>query len=236
MSNGVGLPPDIAAQQNKQTRGGIGGSATENSANATQRVAAMDPRAPLKKEELPPEEAPKESVEVAKDVCPATLCGAEVEENWNFCPICKTDLLHGSAAKRIGIELGEGDLSDYLFKGYITRDVKVLGKYSITLKTSQPSDLEEIDAYIMNGKWGKNEDGTDRKISDFYMRQMNAMCMTAAAMVMFNGEPVGDSLDKRVDWLRARGASLVDILSQRVSLFNQSIAEFLQKEDTVLKS
>lgn len=187
-------------------------------------------------ETAPPEEKVEEPEHEEVQVCLNDVCKVDVKPEWNFCPQCNMDLLRGGPAKKIGVEFTEDDLSDYLFKGYIVKKIKLLGKHTVMLKSSQPKDLESIDNYIMNGNWGKNADDTDRKVSDFYMRQVNAMCMTAASVAQMDGESIGESLDDRMEWLRERGSSFVDILSGRVALFNQAIVAYLKKEDTILGS
>ena len=177
-----------------------------------------------------------DSADEETPVCTNSGCRIDVLPEWNFCPKCNADLLRGGPAKKLGVEYTEDDLSDYLFKGYIVKQIKVLGKHTATLKSQQPKELEAIDNYIMNGDWGKSEDGTDRKVSEFYMRQMNAMCMTASALVKVDGESIGATLPDRMKWLQERGTNFVDILSSRVVLFNKSLAEYLKKEDTILGS
>lgn len=235
MSN-VGVPPDIAAQMPEQGRRGIGGGAVENLATVGQRGAAMGNPNVGETTTKPAETktADPESEEVT--VCTNSACRINVEPEWNYCPKCNTDLLRGGPSKKLGIEYSEQDLSDYLFKGYIVKQIKILGKHTATLKSQQPKELEAIDKYIMSGDWGKEDDGTDRKVSDFYMRQMNAMCMTASALVKIDGESIGATLDDRMKWLQERGTNFVDILSSRVVLFNKSLAEYLKKEDTILGS
>jgi hypothetical protein len=88
----------------------------------------------------------------------------------------------------------------------------------------------------MNGDWGKKDDGSERRVSDFYLRQMNALCVTASAVTKVDGESIGDSLEKRLAWMNERGSSFVDIVSQRVTLFNQALTEFLRSEDSILGS
>jgi len=235
MSN-VGVPPDIAAQMPEQGRRGIGGGAVENLATVGKRGAAMgNPNVGAAEEgATAPLAAEVESEETP--VCTNSVCRIDVLPEWNFCPKCNTDLLRGGPGKKLGIEYTEADLSDYLFKGYIVKQIKILGKHTATLKSQQPKELEAIDKYIMNGEWGKDEDGTDRKVSEFYMRQMNAMCMTASALVKVDGESIGADLPERMKWLQERGTNFVDILSSRVVLFNKSLAEYLKKEDTILGS
>jgi hypothetical protein len=237
MSTGSILPPDIREKMGQQPPRGIGGGASENATAAKKRSVAMNPDEQSAKEEAVSPTTPEPSEDEYRTRCPNVGCGSEItNKKWNYCPTCSTDLMLGGFENRLGIDLGEDDLSDYLFKGYITRDVKVLGKHVATMKSAQPRDLQEIDSYIMNGDWAKDEDGKDRKISEFFMRQMNALCNTASCVMKIDGESIGDSLESRMEWLMERGSAFVDILSQKVSWYNQALTEFLKKEDTVLGS
>ncbi|MFQ5352667.1 MAG: hypothetical protein ACE5D3_06305, partial [Candidatus Binatia bacterium] len=168
--------------------------------------------------------------------CPNHGCRSDLKDEWNYCAACGHDLLRGGPAKKIGIQFTEEDMHSYLFRGYVVCDLKILGKHKITVKSSQPKDLREIDDHIMNGDWAKNADGEERKISDFYLRQMNALCVTASAVIKVDGESIGDTLAKRLAWMDERGSAFVDLVSQRVSLFNQALTEFLKNEDAVLGS
>jgi hypothetical protein len=234
MSTGSVLPPDIREKMGNAPPRGVGGGAAENAATAKQRDVAMNPDA---KPEVLEEPAPAEESEPeVRKHCPNSSCGIGVEKGWSYCSTCGTDLLVNGFQSKLGIKLTEEDLSDYLFKGYISREVKILGKHNATMKSSQPKDLEEIDRFIMTGKWGKEEDGSDRRVSDFFMRQMNALCQTASCVMKVDGDSIGDNLEARMEWLMERGSAFVDILSQKVGWYNQALTEFLKDEDTVLGS
>lgn len=232
MANGVGLPADIVEQAKKHGQQGIGSGAKENLHTAGQRNAAMNVSAP---EEAVEKSEPEPEVET-NPKCTNEICKKPVKDDWNFCPFCKTDLLKGGAIKRLGIEFTEEDVEEYIFKGCIFKEINFLGKRKATVKTSQSEDFDAIDDYIMNGSWAKNEDGSDRTISDFYTRQMNAICMTASCLMKISGESIGDTLPDRVAWLQQKGATLVDILTMKTNLFNQAFSEHLKKEDTILGS
>lgn len=234
MGNGSILPPDIAAQmKNKSTRpsGGIGSGAKENVASARARELAMNPDAALK-EETAEVEAPVEETPDLK-VCPNLRCKKDLKDEWNFCASCGEDLVREGSAKRLGITWTEDDLHSYIFRGYVMRDVTVLGKHKITIKSSQPQDLNEIDNYIMNGTWAKNPDGTQRNVSDFYLRQINALCQTASAVQKLDGNSLGATLEDRIKYLNERGSAFVDMLSTRVVLFNRALTEHLKRSDTL---
>ena len=231
MANGVGVPADIAEQMGNQGQQGIGGGAKENSHTSGQRNAAMNVSAP--EEAVAEADEPDPEVETNPE-CTNSTCKRSISKDWNFCPFCKTDLLTGDAIKKLDIEFTEEDVEEYIFKGCIIKEISFLGKRKATVKTSQSEDFDAIDDYIMNGDWAKNSDGTDRNVSDFYTRQMNAICMTASCLLRIGGESIGETLPDRVAWLQQKGATLVDILTSKTSLFNQAFSEHLKKEDTLL--
>lgn len=224
------LPPDVREQMTPKRRGGIGAAAAENAASARARDVAMG--------DVPeePKEKPQEKKEDAPDlkVCPRRSCKQELDSDWSFCARCGTDLLRGGPGKRLGVEFTEEDVQDYLFKGYVVREIKVLGKHVVTLKSSQPKDLEEIDNYLMNGDWTKDAEGNQRAISDFYLQQVNSLAVTAAAVQKIDGKPIGNTVVERLEWLKERGSAFVDLLSQRAVWFNQALTEYLKNEDNIL--
>ena len=241
MSNGSVVPPDIREQMESRSRRtqeevvrGVGVKAAENESTARQRELAMNPDAVMAKEvrkQLEPE-----LKEEAPTKCKNSMCNAALDPTWKFCSRCGREIADKSAAAKLGITFTEEDLSDYLFKGYVVRELSLLGSHKVTLKSSQPIDMDEIDDYIMNGKWAKNKDGTERKISDFYLRQMNSMCITAASVQKMDNTSIGGTISERIEWLNERGSALVDMVSQRAVWFNQALTEFLNDKDAVLGS
>lgn len=237
MGNGSVLPPDIKAQVERQaarTQGhaGIGGGSQENVAASQRRNAAVNPDAIKEAEAETSSPAPAKEPELA--ICPNPRCRRDLTSEWNFCAKCGVDLQRGGPAKVLGITLDEEDVLDYLFRGYIVRDLKILGKHKITVKSAQPQDMDEVDSYMMNGDWNKPKgSGEPRSVSDLYMRQINSLCITAACLLKFDGESLGATLADRVKYLRERGAAFVDLAAGRVRLFNEAITEHLKKEDTL---
>jgi hypothetical protein len=242
MSNdGSGLPQDIREQMENQkppgvpqSPGGIGGRAKGNAATAYQRNVAMGQKDDT--DEPVTAEADVPEAEETNPICPNSICNAKTAGGDNFCARCGTDLITGGAERKLGIKLTEEDLQDYIFKGYVVRDLKVLGKHKITVRSSQASDLGKIDDFIVNGEWSKDKEGNERQVSDFMLRQMNAMCLAAMAIQKFDGTSLGESLGERVAWLEEKGSALVDMFATRVTLYNRAITEYLKKEDSLLGS
>lgn len=235
MGNGSGsvLPPDIREKMKggSRTGGGIGSAAPENVTSARAREVAMNPDAVNDAIEEAASAAAAEEVKPELKVCPR--CRKDLKDEWNFCSGCGEDLVREGPAKKLGIVWKETDLHDYIFKGYVVRDLMVLGKHKVTVKSSQPQDLAEIDDYIMNGDWAKNPDKTARNISDFYLRQINALCQTASSVQKFDGELIGQRLADRVKWFDERGSAFVDLVSTRVVLFNRALTDYLKKADSL---
>jgi hypothetical protein len=228
MSNGSILPPDIQEQVAKKSRTalpGIGSAAPENS----------PPRRLMKPEESVSAEPPAPAEEKDDDTkCKSTFCGAPISAEAHFCSKCGFDQMRGGLVKKLGIApFTDEDVQDYIFRGYVVREIKVLGKHTVTLRSSQAKDLKEIDTYIMTGSWSRDENGKERQISEFFLRQMNALCATAMSIQKIDGSPIGTDLKERMKWLEERGSAFVDLLAQKVSLFNQALTDHLKKEDTL---
>lgn len=238
MGNGTGsmLPPDIreqVARQSRQASGhaGIGGAAQENQASSQRRNAAVNPDSIVDDQAKPVPAAPEKPEELK--ACPNPRCLVDLVDEWSFCAKCGTDLMRGGTEKALGITWTDQDVSDYLFRGYVLRDLKLLGNHKITVRSAQPQDMDEIDSYLMEGEWIKTKDGGRRNISQLYLQQMNSLCVTASCLLKFDGESIGNTLAERVKYLRERGAALVDMMANRVQLFNKSITEHIRKEDTI---
>jgi len=228
MSNESILPPDIQEQVAKQKPRspipGIGSSAPENA-----------PTRRLMKNDVEDEPTPRAPVEEADEetTCKSNYCNSHVPMDAAFCSKCGFDQLRGGVMKKLGLDpFTDEDVQDYIFRGYVVRDLKVIGKHTVTMRSSQAKDLREIDTYIMTGSWSKGADGKERQISEFFLRQMNALCMTAMSIQKVDGQSIGQTLQDRMTWLEERGSAFVDILAQKTSLFNQALTDHLKKEDT----
>jgi len=239
MRNDIGLPPDIRENMEEQQQrpaakremGGIGASAHENTRAAQSRDFAVSGGSATAVTEEQSADPAEKSEELR--ICPNGNCEIELNDEWFYCAKCGADLLRGGLEERLGIKFDEDDISDYIFKGYILKEVKILGKHTALLKTSQPKDLDEIDGFIMDGNWSKGPKGKDRKVSDFYLQQMNTLAIAAASLQGIDNTSIGETLPEKVNYLSDRGSAFVDRLTERVSLYNQALAEFLKKEDTI---
>jgi hypothetical protein len=243
MSSGSVLPPDVRQQLEAQAAkrraaagqaapAGIGGSARENTEAARAHAVAMAGGvAPAEKED---ELGVEKKKEPELKNCPH--CHVELDDEWNFCAKCGEDLQRQDYAKKLGIELSDKDVQDYIFKGFVTKEMKILGDHTLVVKSSQPSDADTIDEWMMNGKWRKNKDGSAKSISDFYFRQMQSLSVSAMSTLKMDGELTGDDFDVRFQWLNSRGSALVDMITEKVVFFNRALTSYLKDRNNILGS
>lgn len=229
------LPPDLRekASQSRGAPGGIGGRAHENKEAAASRATAMG-IAPEPESSEAAEEAPEIHPEVEATVC--SRCKYEVQKEWEFCSACGKEMGRQGPAKTLGIEFGEQDVEDYLFKGFITRPLKFMGSHTITVRSSMASDLKHIDNYLMNGAWRKPKDkekASNHDISEGLLRHLNQLCVTAANLLMIDGTSLGETIEARVAYLSEKGSAFVDMATNRVVLFNQAVTRFLEAKNSI---
>ena len=225
------LPSDIRTQidaQRARPAGGIGGRALENTAAARARDSAMGIPAPAA-----PEAAAKEAEKAEPVKCPR--CAVVMDDGDKFCAQCGVDVqreMHPE--EKLGVTFAAEDVEDYLFKGFILKDIKFFGKHTLTVKTSQPKDLRAIDEFLMNGSsYGKDD---KKRVSDFYLKQLNFLCLTAIAVVKLDGQPLPDALDKRVAMLDEKGSAFVDKAGELVVLLNRAWTQYLEDQNHLLGS
>lgn len=230
------LPPDLQNPQRpvarpRQPGGGIGSAAPENRIAAEARSQAMGVPSETEREaaETVANKAQESDVLV---VCPNPTCAMKLEPAWTFCPRCGDDILgKNDPARRLGIALTEEDVESYVFRGFVIRDLPLFGKYKVTARTSIAKDMKAIDKYLMT--YVEKE---EKKVSGAVLQNLNQLCIAATAVQSLNGEPVGgkdQSLESKVAWLLERGSAFVDMVSDRVILFNRAVTLHLRKESTL---
>lgn len=229
----AGLPPDVRQQLEKQRSGapgGVGSGAKENLLSASARAAAMGVPVPEAEEAKP---AAKESpAEDLLKTCPNDKCRTDLDDKWGFCAKCGTDLLRSGAAKRLGISFEDRDVEDYLFKGYITREIKVYNRFSLLIRSSQTSDTAEIDTYLM-GRLKEHEKAGGGEMSQFLYSNLLNLAYASMAVAKLNGESTGETLAQRMAWFESKGSAFVDLVWQKVTLFNRAWTEYLRKQDSI---
>lgn len=222
------LPPDLRRQlSDKEPRvhRGIGGGAKENAAEAAARARAMGTPAPEPISDEPAGD--KREAVPAPGTGPCAGCRTPLDTEWNFCAKCGRDLVADrDPVSWLGIKpFTDEEVQEWLFRGFLVRDIPVLGSHKIRVKTSQPSDSKEVDKYFLTGEY------KDAPISQDLFRQLHMMASVAVSLYSFDGQSIGDKLADRMTWLEGRGSPFVDMLTHRVALFNRAWTTFVQDKD-----
>ena len=215
------LPVDMRRAQ------GIGGGASENKKAAAAHAAALEGASGASREpaEAEVEEEGNEEKQAAPTNCPH--CTAKLSDEWNFCAKCGRDLIQ-DPRKQLRIDFTSEDLDEYLFKGYLTKDIGIVGK-SLVLRSSKAEDAKDISAYLM-----ENWNGT--QVTSEFWENLQGTAAISLGILSFNEQAIGETVQERVDWMLKLGSALHDLLTQRVVLFNRAVTEWLQEKDTFLAS
>lgn len=215
------LPPDLRSS-------GIGGGARENRRSAAAHSAAMAASHSRPTENEKADQAEAETTktkDVEKSKC--DRCSREVTEDDNFCGRCGADLLN-DPAKRLGITFVPEDFDEYLFRGFLAKEVKVVGK-SMVIRSSVAQDHKKISDYLM-------ENWSEKPVAPDFWDNLRGTAAISMALMSFDGHPIPDDVKESVDWLMQRGSALHDMITQRVVLFNRAVTAWLREKDTFLVS
>lgn len=213
------LPPDLRKQ------GGVGVAARENRASAVARAAATG--APIEAEDVKEqaESVAEKEADVKIPVCPR--CQKKCPEDYNFCANCGRDL-GTDPIKLLGIEFTDDDLDEYIFRGFLVKTVKVIGK-DLVVRSSLAQDHRDLSDYLMT-HW------SDKELTSDFWENLKGSAAISCGVVSFDGKSIGDDLHDRVDWMMKRGAAFHDMISKKVVLFNRAVTEWLNKKNTFLAS
>jgi hypothetical protein len=224
------LPPDLRKQAEARPalHRGIGGAARENAAQAAARAQAFGQPSPTAADEdkVEPDDEPKAKLEQ----CPG--CRAALDDEWNFCAKCGRDLVGDrDPVKWLSIKpFVTEDVEEWLFKGYIVRDLPIVGEHKIRVKSSQPRDLKEVDAYFLNGEY------KDKPLSQDLYKQLHTMATVAASVSSLDDKSIGDKLGERMAWLEERGSAFVDMVTYRVAVFNRAWTRYVEAKNRLMGS
>ena len=233
--NGSLLPPDLRRKmESREAIGpvphrGIGGAARENMAEAEARARAFGDAPPPPASDAPAE-AKKEEEPARLEHCPG--CKAVVADEWSFCARCGRDLIADrDPVAWLGVTpFTLDDVERYVFKGFIVRDVPLLGKHKLRVKSSQPCDLKDVDKYFMEGEY------KDKPLSQDLYNQLHRMATVAASTFSLDDQPIGEKLADKMAWLEERGSAFVDMVTYRVAVFNRAWTRYLEDQNRVLGS
>lgn len=228
MTNSL-LPPDLRRQVDTRqvAHRGVGGAARENAAQSAVRAQAFGETAAAAADE-PVETEGKPEAAIEK--CPG--CRASLDNEWNYCAKCGRDLVSDrDPIMWLGIKSFVGDdVEEWLFKGYIVRDLPIVGDHKIRVKSSQARDLKEVDAYFLSGEY------KDKPLSQDLYKQLHTMATVATSVFSLDGKSIGDKLSDKMTWLEERGSAFVDMVTYRVAVFNRAWTRYAEAQNRLMGS
>lgn len=179
---------------------------------------APAPDVPVKVEDVPEED---------QERCSA--CDGLVEDAHLFCPTCGLDLTRKDVASALSIKLTDDDIGEYLFKGYLVKEVPLIKGKMATFKTLTPAEANAAEEAVT--KLFKDRDATNAQLANVY-----AQVYLSYGWVKFDGASLGDTPESRKEFIDNKvGVHLVDMASKKWNLFNRAISAMLEDPD-VLKN
>lgn len=220
-SNAPGVAP-VPIGTPTQTPSGktfIGGKSREFQAAARQVQEADIEETAKKKEE--------EKVDESAKPCP--VCNEPIDPKYVFCGFCGLELGRKSLVGALGIELTDDDVSEYLFKGYLAKEITLTHGKKGMFKTLLPKESYDIENKVTERF--KGGDATHNQYNNYH-----ALMNLSYGWVSFDGVSFGDTPAKRQDRLESSvGVHLLDIASKKWSLFNRAVSAMLEDPEVIKK-
>lgn len=223
---GVAPVPAGTPTQTPEGRTFIGGKSREfQRGGPPDREFTEDPRTGMMN--VPSGDVVSDDQTDEAEVTPCMGCAQPVSQEWIHCAYCGAFLYQGNPAKAIGIEITEEDIGEYLFKGYLVKDVELTHGKKATFKTLIPKEGYAIEDTVM--EMFKDKDATQNRYSNTY-----ALVNLSYGWMRFDGQSLGDTPEKRLQHLQeAIGIHLLDIASKKWNLFNRAVTAMLEQPDIV---
>jgi len=188
-------------------------------------IGGKSPELKLKDEETP---VSQPVVEETKETTECNSCLKEIEKDLSYCPHCGLKNGDRPAKLDLGVEISDSDLEHYLFDGIIKKDMEVVkGKLTVTLKTLTVKEEKDINKLLAEKM--KQDGGLTQK----EYQDEQASIMTAFQLEFINGKPIGDTSDKRIEYIENLGSLLLNVIIAKVNLFNRAVEEILREPDKV---
>jgi hypothetical protein len=167
-----------------------------------------------------PEEKPKDKPEEEKQISPEDLVAAERKKGVeDFKKMCKEDL---------DLEITDEDLRTYLFKGALSKEVRINKLMKGTFRSLRTNDLQEIDQYMAK----KRSEG---KYTVQGLNNEEAVINLAYAWTHVDGKILGSDHEEREKKIRQMGSTFVGAASDARINFETLIKIALHSIDSVKK-
>ncbi len=155
------------------------------------------------------------------------VCGSDVLDWHAYCPSCGADRGSGDVSKALGLELNEEDLSQYLFKGYLVKEIEIIKGHTVLFKTLLPVEVSEAEEKLVNIF-------RDKTPTDAQWVNTNAQISLSYGWIKFDGTSLGKTPDERYEHIgKSIGVHLMDAASKKWNLFNRAISNLLADPDAI---
>ena len=196
-------------------------------------IGGMSPEfrgASKKPDKSPMTAEPEPEAKVSEKDGPCPACELPVKAEHIFCPTCGIELGRSGVGKALGVEFSDEDISEYLFKGYMVKDIPIFKGKMATMKTLLPRESNAAEDTIMAHFKGK--DATNGQWAN-----VNALVHLSHAWVKFDGQSLGETPEARYERLESSiGVHLIDIASKKWSLFNKAVIALLEDPNVIKNS
>jgi len=156
-----------------------------------------------------------------------SACGSDVLDWYAYCPSCGVDRGTGDVSKALGVKLTDEDLSQYLFKGYLAKEIEVIKGHTVLFKTLLPVESGEAEEKLVNIF-------RDKMPTDAQWVNTNAQISLSYGWIKFDGVSLGKTPDDRFEHIgKSIGVHLMDTVSRKWNLFNRAISNLLNDPDAI---
>jgi hypothetical protein len=122
----------------------------------------------------------------------------------------------------LGIKITEEDIDEYLFKGYITKEIVVIpNKFVITLRSLSSKDLTEINLKFENAIHRETEE--KKILMSERANHYRSLLLLSHALRAVNGENIGNNPDARFEYLSNLGQVLFNRIIRDHNLLTVAI-------------
>lgn len=177
------------------------------------------------KQEVRPE--PESDPEKSADELQCIACGSDVKSSDAYCSSCGADQNRGDLSAALGVKLGEDDLSEYLFKGYLVKEVPLIKGHKALFKTLTPVESNKVEETVLS--LFKDKDPTN----DQWMNT-RVISYLSYGWIKFDGTSLGETPEDRMEHLnKSVGVHLVDLASKKWNLLNRAVSSMLEEPNII---
>lgn len=132
--------------------------------------------------------------------------------------------------ERIGVELDEKDFEDYIFRGRVTKKVKISGgkvRVDGVFQTLTPKEIQEVEQLMAHAK-------STRQLTDDGYKNERTLLLLSRVWLEINGRPLPADIEKRREAISKMGSHLVDMASEALNSL-ETLIKIGMREDELLK-